>query len=163
MLDNYFKLKGVADCQVWFLTCFFNNGFPSEKPERSNSTTFHKPGRSTGVSSVPESLTAFAQEHYTQFESEASVQALGTFVTQTTQNGIDDSATDSSSVLATYRDYFKRHNGVEVNYTWTSNAESCNAFRFYGGGSDVNLPITCSFGPSTTDWFATRRHMISLA
>jgi hypothetical protein len=53
------------------------------------------------------SLTAFAQEDYTRFKSEASVQALGSFVTQTTRDGIHYGASDSSGVLATYRYYFE--------------------------------------------------------
>ncbi len=79
------------------------------------------------------SLTALAQEDYTQFKSEGSIQALGSFVTQTTQNGIQHSTTNSSGVLATYRYYFNRYSGVEVNYAWTSNTENYNAF-----GADNN-------------------------
>jgi outer membrane immunogenic protein len=85
------------------------------------------------VATLLMSLTVFAQEDYTGFKSEATVQALGSFVTQTTQNGIQHGATDSSGVLATYRYYFNRHNGVEVNYAWTSNTENYNAF-----GADNN-------------------------
>jgi outer membrane immunogenic protein len=72
------------------------------------------------------SLTVFAQEDYTRFKSEASVQALGSFVKQTTQNGVQQDATNSAGVLATYRYYFDRHNGVEVNYGWTSNTQNYN-------------------------------------
>jgi outer membrane immunogenic protein len=79
------------------------------------------------------SFTALAQEDYTRFKSEASVQVSGSFVTQTTQNGVQHGTTDSSGVLATYRYYFDRHNGVEVNYAWTSNTENYNAF-----GADNN-------------------------
>jgi len=85
------------------------------------------------VAALLMSLTVFAQEDYTRFKSEAAVQALGSFVTQTTQNGIQHSVTDSSGVLAAYRYYFNRHNGVEVNYAWTSNTENYNAF-----GADNN-------------------------
>jgi opacity protein-like surface antigen len=85
------------------------------------------------VTTVLTSLTAFAQEEYTRFKSEASVQALGSFVKQTTENGIQQGATDSSGVLATYRYYFDRHNGVEVNYGWTSNTQTYN-----GVGVDSN-------------------------
>ncbi len=42
------------------------------------------------------SLTVFAQEGYTRFKSEASVQGLGSFVKQTTENGVDQGATDRS-------------------------------------------------------------------
>ena len=78
-------------------------------------------------------LTAFAQEEYTRFKSEASVQALGSFVKQTTQNGVDQDATDSAGVLSTYRYYFSRHHGVEANYSWTSNTHN-----YAGFGVDTN-------------------------
>ena len=78
-------------------------------------------------------LTAFAQEEYTRFKSEASIQAQGSFVKQTTENGVDQDATDRAGVLATYRYYFTRHHGVEANYSWTPNAQT------YGGfGVDTN-------------------------
>jgi hypothetical protein len=51
------------------------------------------------------SLTGFAQEYYTQFKDEATIQALGGFVTQTTQNGVQQGVTDSVGVLATYSYY----------------------------------------------------------
>ena len=76
------------------------------------------------IAAVLTSLTAFAQEDYTRFKSDASVQALGSFVKQTTQNGIQQNANNSAGVLATYRYYFDRHNGVEANYSWTSNTQS---------------------------------------
>jgi opacity protein-like surface antigen len=68
-------------------------------------------------------LTALAQEDYTRFKSDITVQALGSFVTQTTQNGVQQSATDSGGVLATYRRFFSRHNGFEANYAWTSDTQ----------------------------------------
>ncbi len=80
------------------------------------------------IVTVLTSLTAFAQEDYTRFKSEASVQALGSFVKQTTENGVDQGATDSTGVLATYRYYFSRHNGVEANYSWTSNTQTYTGF-----------------------------------
>jgi len=76
------------------------------------------------ITAVLTSFTAFAQEDYTRFKSEASVQALGSFVKQTTENGVDQGATDSAGVLATYRYYFSRHHGVEANYSWTSNTQT---------------------------------------
>ena len=80
------------------------------------------------IATVLTSLTAFAQEDYTRFKSEASVQALGSFVKQTTENGVDQAATDSAGVLATYRYYFSRHHGVEANYSWTSNTQTYTGF-----------------------------------
>jgi opacity protein-like surface antigen len=76
------------------------------------------------ITTVLTSLTVFAQEDYTRFKSEASVQAVGSFVKQTTQNGVDQGATNSAGVLATYRYFFSRHHGVEANYSWTSNTQN---------------------------------------
>jgi outer membrane immunogenic protein len=102
--------------------------FENESTERSNNEMLTSRIAALTVATLLMSLTVFAQEEYTGFKSEATVQALGSFVTQTTQNGIQHGATDSSGVLATYRYYFDRHNGVEVNYAWTSNTENYNAF-----------------------------------
>lgn len=52
---------------------------------------------------------------------------------QTTQNGVDQGATDSAGVLATYRYYFSRHHGVEANYSWTSSTQVYTGF-----GMDTN-------------------------
>jgi outer membrane immunogenic protein len=85
------------------------------------------------IATILTSFTALAQEDYTRFKSEASVQALGSFVKQTTQDGIDQSATNSAGVLATYRYYFTPHHGVEANYSWTSNTQTYTGF-----GADTN-------------------------
>ena len=84
--------------------------------ERCKNTRFKSRLAALTITTVLTSLTVFAQEDYTRFKSEASVQVLGSFVKQTTQNGVQQSATDSSGVLATYRYYFSRHHGVEANY-----------------------------------------------
>ena len=55
---------------------------------------------------------------------EVSVQALGSFVKTTTQNGIDNTATNSGGVLATYRYFFSAHSGVVANYGYTENTQS---------------------------------------
>ena len=72
------------------------------------------------------SMTALAQEDEVRFKSEVSVQALGSFVQQTTQRGVQQGATNSSGVAATYRYYFNRHNGIEGNYAWAPNTETYN-------------------------------------
>jgi outer membrane immunogenic protein len=74
------------------------------------------------------SAAAFAQEDYTTYKSDVTVQALGSFVKQTTQDGIKQDATNSGGVLGTYRFWFDRHNGVEANYAWTKNTEKYNTF-----------------------------------
>jgi opacity protein-like surface antigen len=48
---------------------------------------------------------------------------LGSFVKDTTDNGVTHSATNSGGVLGTYRYYFGRHNGVEFNYGYTLNSQ----------------------------------------
>lgn len=60
---------------------------------------------------------------------EATVSAIGSFEQNTSGNGINQSATDSSGVLFTYRYFFTTHNGVELDYgfsrfnqQYTSNA-----------------------------------------
>jgi outer membrane immunogenic protein len=85
------------------------------------------------IATVLTSFTALAQEDYTRFKSEGSVQAMGSFVKQTTENGVDQGATDSAGVLASYRYYFSRHHGIEANYSWTSSTQSYTGF-----GTDTN-------------------------
>ena len=70
---------------------------------------------------------AFSQEDYTKYKNEGTVQALGSFVKSTTENGVEQKATNTGGVLATYRYWFNRHNGAEVNYGYTLNTEK------YGG------------------------------
>jgi outer membrane immunogenic protein len=67
---------------------------------------------------------AFSQEGSGGGRSDVSVQALGSFVKTTTRNGVDQSATNSGGVLATYRFFFDVHNGVEVNYGYERNTQS---------------------------------------
>jgi opacity protein-like surface antigen len=70
------------------------------------------------------SLPAFAQDENPQYKSEASVQAFGSFVKSTTNNGVDQTATDSGGVLASYRFFFNKNHGVEVNYGHSLNTQS---------------------------------------
>jgi len=63
----------------------------------------------------------FAQE---ENRSEVSVQAFGSFVKSTTNNGIDQSATNSGGVLANYRFFFSNSHGVEVNYGYSLNTQT---------------------------------------
>jgi outer membrane immunogenic protein len=66
-------------------------------------------------------LPVFAQE---AGRSEVSVQALGSFVKSTTDNGVQQGATDSGGVLANYRFFFTNDNGVEVNYGYSLNTQT---------------------------------------
>jgi len=64
---------------------------------------------------------AFSQEAP---RSEVSVQAFGSFVSNTTSNGVQQSATDSGGVLASYRFFFSNSHGVEVNYGYSLNTQA---------------------------------------
>lgn len=55
---------------------------------------------------------------------DAAVQAFGSFVKTTTQDGIDNSATNSGGVLASYRYFFSTHHGVEGNYGYALNTQN---------------------------------------
>src|ERR1700689_3053374 len=66
-------------------------------------------------------LPVFAQE---SGKSEVSVQAFGSFVKSTTDNGVQQSATDGGGVLANYRFFFTGNQGVEVNYGYSLNTQT---------------------------------------
>jgi outer membrane immunogenic protein len=67
------------------------------------------------------SLPAFSQE---ADRSEVTVQAFGSFVKTTTDNGVQQSATNSGGVLANYRFFFANNHGVEVNYGYSLNTQN---------------------------------------
>jgi outer membrane immunogenic protein len=66
-------------------------------------------------------LLTFAQEYSKQ---DVSVQALGSFVKSTSNNGVEQTATNSGGVLASYRYFFNNNSGVEINYAFTTNTQS---------------------------------------
>ena len=65
--------------------------------------------------------------------SDVTVQAFGSFVKDTTQSGVRQSATQSGGVLATYRLFFNRNHGVEVNYGYALNTQSYAPAAVPGG------------------------------
>jgi len=67
-------------------------------------------------------LPAFSQE--TPGRQEASVQAFGSFVKSTTDNGVQHSATNSGGILGSYRFFFDNHSGVELNYGYSLNTQT---------------------------------------
>jgi opacity protein-like surface antigen len=67
------------------------------------------------------SLPAFSQEFD---RSEVSVQAFGSFVKTTVDNGVSQSATNSGGVLANYRFFFSSSHGIEVNYGYSLNTQT---------------------------------------
>jgi outer membrane immunogenic protein len=66
-------------------------------------------------------LPAFSQE---TGRSEVAVQAFGSFVKSTTDNGVQQGATNSGGVLASYRFFFSNSHGVEVNYGYSLNTQT---------------------------------------
>src|SRR6267154_5158645 len=70
------------------------------------------------------SIPAFSQEENPQYKSEASVQAFGSFLKSTVNNGVQQTATDSGGVLASYRFFFNKNHGVEVNYGHSLSTQS---------------------------------------
>lgn len=74
-----------------------------------------------GIASA--ALPAFAQSESPD-KNEVSVQAFGSFVKSTTDNGIENKATNSGGVLANYRYFFDAHNGVEADYGYALNTQS---------------------------------------
>ena len=71
-----------------------------------------------GASLVP----VFSQEGPGRHE--VSVQALGSFVSSTTDNGIEHKATHSGGVLGNYRFFFSKHHGVEGVYGYSLNTQT---------------------------------------
>ncbi len=57
-------------------------------------------------------------------KNEVSVQYFGSFLKSTTNNGVENKATNSGGVLATYRFNFTPHQGVEANYGYTLNTQN---------------------------------------
>ena len=66
-------------------------------------------------------VPAFAQENSRQ---DVAVQAFGSFVSSTTQNGIQNSANNNAGVLGTYRFFFSTHHGVEADYGYGQNTQN---------------------------------------
>jgi outer membrane immunogenic protein len=67
---------------------------------------------------------AFSQEGNPVNKNEVSVQAFGSFVKNTSDNGIEQKATNSGGVLASYRYFFNNYHGVELNYGYALNTQS---------------------------------------
>lgn len=72
--------------------------------------------------------SALAQDETPAYKNDVAVQAFGSFVKSTNQNGVEQSATNSGGVLASYRFFFNRHNGVELNYGYSLNTQSYSGF-----------------------------------
>lgn len=73
-----------------------------------------------GIASV--ALPAFSQSETSR--QEVAVQAFGSFVSNTTQNGVENKATNSGGVLGSYRYFFSAHHGVEGDYGYALNTQT---------------------------------------
>ena len=80
------------------------------------------------------SLPAFSQDE-SLGRNEVSAQAFGSFLKSTTNNGVEQKATNSGGVLGTYRFFFSRNHGVEGNYGYSLNTQSYNF-----AGSSTGVP-----------------------
>jgi opacity protein-like surface antigen len=69
------------------------------------------------------SLPAFSQEE-SLHRNEITAQAFGSFLKSTTNNGVDQSATNSGGILGSYRFLFTRYHGVEVDYGYSLNRQN---------------------------------------
>ena len=87
------------------------------------------------IGSALMAVPAFSQDESAQYKSEASVQAFGSFLKSSTDQGIRQSATNSGGVLASYRYLFNRYNGVEVDYGYSLNTQN---FALANGITGVN-------------------------
>lgn len=77
-------------------------------------------------------MPAFAQsEENVLSKQDISVQAFGSFLKTTTQNGIENKSDNSAGVLGTYRYFFTGHQGVEADYGFTQN------YQYYGQPSSL--------------------------
>src|SRR5882724_47801 len=75
------------------------------------------------VSIASMALPAFSQSE-SPGKNEISVQAFGSFLKSTTDNGIENTATNSGGVLGSYRYFFNARHGVEANYGYSLNTQS---------------------------------------
>lgn len=78
---------------------------------------------------------ALAQEETPLYRSEFSVQALGSFTKRTVDRGESQNATASGGLLANYRVFFNRYNGLELNYAY---APGFQDYAWKGGSLGVN-------------------------
>ena len=85
-------------------------------------------------------LPAYAQPEAGR--QEVSAQAFGSWVKTTTQDGIDNSATNSGGVLGSYRVFFSTHHGVEGNYGYARNTQN---YSFTDGVKTNTLEISGAY------------------
>jgi opacity protein-like surface antigen len=95
---------------------------------------------SAGIAAL--ALPAFSQSEASR--QEVSVQAFASFVSNTTQNGVENKATNSGGVLGSYRYFFSAHHGVEADYGYALNTQA------YGSAGETQGVKTYSHEVSGT-------------
>jgi opacity protein-like surface antigen len=118
-------MKEFLSAAKWKSSCLSSNEFQWEF--RSKKTRRKQMLQKMVLTAMVVGVASIALPAYAQQEGgrqEVTVQALGSFVTNTTQNGVDHTATNSGGVLASYRFFFSQHHGVEGNYGYALNTQS---------------------------------------
>ena len=87
-------------------------------------------------------LPAFSQE---VGRSEVSVQAFGSFVKNTTNDGVQQGATNSGGILANYRFFFSDSHGVEVNYGYSLNTQTYGLAAGTAGIKSYQHEVTAAY------------------
>lgn len=100
-----------------------------ESKNMSRSKNFATLLAAAGLLAIP----AFSQE--TPARQDATVQAFGSFVRSTTDNGVQQNATNSGGILGSYRFFFTDHQGVELNYGYALNTQN---YALAGGTTGLN-------------------------
>jgi len=90
------------------------------------------------------SLPAFSQEEGLG-RNEFTVQAFGSFLKTTTNNGVEQSATNSGGVLGSYRFFFNTHNGAEVNYGYSLNTQSYGLASSLAGVKSYSQEVSAAY------------------
>jgi opacity protein-like surface antigen len=88
-------------------------------------------------------LPAFSQEEF--YRQEVSGQAFGSFVKDTTQDGIKQKANDSGGALASYRYFFNKNNGVEANYGYSLNTQTYSGTGYAVGVKSYSNEATAAY------------------
>lgn len=90
-------------------------------------------------------LPAFSQSEGTGGGSEVSVQAFGSFVKSTTDNGVENKATNSGGVLGSYRYFFNAHHGIEANYGYSLNTQNYDSTSGVLGVSSYSHEVSAAY------------------
>jgi outer membrane protein with beta-barrel domain len=96
------------------------------------------------VGIASEALPGFSQSE-NPGKQEVSVQAFGSFVKSTTNNGIENTATNSGGVLGSYRYFFNDHHGVEANYAYSLNTQSYGSTNGVTGVKSYSHEISAAY------------------